>query len=216
MVITQIEHTDNGRYRIYVNGECQFSLYGKELKKYSLEEGQRVSEDLVGSILSDIILPRCKKRALHMLERRDYTKASIMQKLQSAEYPVHIIESVIEYLQEYHYLDDIRYARRYIDSRHDSFSRFDITRVLKHKGIHEDDIEEAFLQVEDTRDIDFDEAEKEYAKKCFHKKLKQLGTSNPDISGWNKVYHFMAYRGIPAHTIQSVIRQYKDNMEQWC
>lgn len=91
----------------------------------------------------DEILKRGKKRAMHLLEKKDYSRKELKDKLTKGEYPEDIQEEIFAYLDSFHYLDDYRVACGFIRNRKDNKSKRELVYLLKQKGIPEDDIEHA-------------------------------------------------------------------------
>ena len=85
--------------------------------------------------------------ALTLLEYRDRTESEMRRKLKEREYGAEEIEEVIEFLKEYHYIDDGEYARRYIRSYSGSKSIRRIRGELEQKGIEEEFIEAGLAEV---------------------------------------------------------------------
>lgn len=81
-----------------------------------------------------------KKRALHLLERKDYSKRELIQRLEKDGYEVELIEEIIAYIDSFHYLDDVRVAGSYIRVRKHQKSRRELEYKLKQRGISEEDI----------------------------------------------------------------------------
>ena len=85
-----------------------------------------------------------KKRALHLLERKDYSRKELTERLKSDGYENDILTKIIEYVDSFHYLDDKRVAANFIRNRKERKSKREIEFLLRQKGISEDDILEAF------------------------------------------------------------------------
>lgn len=81
-----------------------------------------------------------KKRALHLLERKDYSKRELIQRLEKDGYEAELIEKIIAYVDSFHYLDDVRVAGSYIRVRKHQKSRRELEYKLKQRGISEEDI----------------------------------------------------------------------------
>jgi len=81
-----------------------------------------------------------KKKALRLLERKDYSRKELTERLKKAEYEEEEITKILEYLDSFHYLDDIRVAGTFIRTRKDGKSRKEIEYLLRQKGISEEDI----------------------------------------------------------------------------
>lgn len=149
MIITAIEPGENKKYKIYLNDELAFELYKSEIKVCNLVKGMELEEELHNRILYEIVGKRAKKRAMHILEKRDKTEQQLRDKLLENRYPVQVVESAIDYVKSYGYIDDISYARRYIEYRSRSKSRKQLRMELYAKGISSEVISEIFDDMED-------------------------------------------------------------------
>ena len=81
-----------------------------------------------------------KKRALHLLERKDYSKRELIERLQKDGYETELIEEIIAYVDSFHYLDDVRVAGAYIRVRKHQKSKRELEYKLKQRGISDEDI----------------------------------------------------------------------------
>ncbi|MBE5950309.1 MAG: regulatory protein RecX [Lachnospiraceae bacterium] len=86
------------------------------------------------------LLKRGKKRAMHLLEKKDYSRKELNDKLVKGEYPEEIIAEIFTYLDSFHYLDDLRVAGNFIRNRKEQKSKRELEYLLKQKGISEEDI----------------------------------------------------------------------------
>ena len=89
------------------------------------------------------LLIKGKKRALRLLERKDYSRKELSDKLKKDGYAEELVEKIIEYVDSYHYLDDSRVAGSYIRSRMGYKSKRELEYMLKQKGISEEEIDSA-------------------------------------------------------------------------
>ena len=87
-----------------------------------------------------------KKRALRLLERKDYTRKELLDKLRKDGYSEELVDKIIEYIDSYHYLDDTRVAGNYIRGRMEHKSKKEIEYMLKQKGISEEEIDLAMSE----------------------------------------------------------------------
>lgn len=116
-LISRIEKRSSGRYQILLEGEDSFPLYYKELRQYGIEEGGVLTEQSYQEIMRELLPVRAKKKALHLLERMDRTEQQLYRKLADGGYPDQVAKEAVDYVKSYHYIDDVRYARSYIESR---------------------------------------------------------------------------------------------------
>lgn len=91
-------------------------------------------------IVQQEILKRGKKRALHLLERKDYTRKELVSRLLRDGYTQETVDEIIAYVDSYHYLNDARVAENYIRSKKSYKSKRELQYLLKQKGIEEDEI----------------------------------------------------------------------------
>lgn len=68
---------------------------------------------------SDEIL-KAKKRAMLILQHNDRTEWELTDKLNKAGFSEEAVESAVEYVRSFHYIDDERYAKRFVEIYHDS------------------------------------------------------------------------------------------------
>ncbi len=146
------------RKRIRLDTGESFVLYAGEIRRMpELEVDGFLSEETFSHIRNDILLPRAKKRCLHLLEKQDRTRADLYMKLTSSGYPADIADAAIDYAASYGYVDDRRYAANFIYFHQEKKSRRRLTEDLLRKGIDKEIIEEcldeALLTSEESKII---------------------------------------------------------------
>lgn len=134
-IITGITAFPRGRYKIDIDGQFRFVLYGGELRTYHMKEGEHISDESLKEILSEVLPKRAKLRSMNLLKSREYTEYQIREKLRQGLYPEEVIDEAVEYVKSYHYIDDRRYAKDYIVYYSESRSRGRIEQDLRQKGI---------------------------------------------------------------------------------
>lgn len=87
------------------------------------------------------LLLKGKKRALHLLERKDYSRKELTDRLKKDGYEEDLVEQIIAYMDRFHYLDDSRMAGSFIRARKEYKSKKELEFLLKQKGISEEEIE---------------------------------------------------------------------------
>lgn len=85
--------------------------------------------------------------ALTLLEYCDRTEQEMRRKLKDREYAPEEIEKTILFLKEYHYIDDDRYAQKYIHTYADSKSIRRLRSELEQKGISRERIDAALEEI---------------------------------------------------------------------
>lgn len=150
MIVTQMVGMSRSRYKIYVDGQFAFILYRWEVREFAIEEGKEISDVCYRQIMTEFLPRRAKKRAMNLLESRDYTSGQLREKLRQGDYPDACIDEAIAYVESYGYVDDLRYARDFITYHLEDKSRTRMEQDLMRKGIARDTICAAFDELEQT------------------------------------------------------------------
>lgn len=143
MVVTRTETVTKTKYKVYIDGQFAFVLYKGELSRYHVIEGQKLSEEAYEKIRGEILTKRAKLRAMHLLNAMGRTESQLTEKLKQGGYPEDIVKEALAYVKSFGYVDDINYARNFIDHRKDKKSRKEIVMLLRGKGVSDEDIERA-------------------------------------------------------------------------
>ena len=200
MEITQIISLDSKRAKIYLDGEFAFVLYKGELRNFGIKEGQVLDSLVYKEIMQELLPKRCIKRAMNLLQKKDYTTAGLRDKLLEGYYTPEMIDGAISYVTSYHYLDDDRYCRDYITYHMETRSRNRIIQDLTSKGLSKDQIipiiEELYL--EGSRDIEQEQIRNLLAKKHFEANLA-------DYKEKQKMTAFLLRRGFSLSDIRKEI-----------
>ena len=149
MIVTQITSITKGRFRIYIEEKPAFVLYRGEVRRLGIREGEPLSEESLREIEEEILPTRAKRRAMNLLQNRDYTEAGLREKLRNGDYPESCIEEAVAYVKSYGYVDDCRYAGDFITYNLDRKSRTRMEQDLMRKGISKDTIRTVFEELEE-------------------------------------------------------------------
>ncbi len=194
MIVTSIEQRTKTKVKVCLDNRTDFQLYKREIDKYSITEGEELSN--YDEILSVVLIPRAKKRAMHLLEKMDRTKADIRSKLRRNGYPDEAINAAIEYIESYNYLNDERYAYMYVRNYCNSRSRNRIMQDLYRKGVDKDTINDA---IESEYSVDEEELIKMYIIK------RGYNVDNASMKDRDKMFRFLISKGFPLDEIQRLI-----------
>lgn len=161
MIITEIAPYTKGRYKIYMDDEFAFVLYKGDISSCGLKAGEEVSEATFHTIMNEILPKRAFSRALNLLEHKDYTEREIRTKLTEGLYPDSVTDAAIDMLISNRFIDDLRYATRFVElhyvresllalkqklSRHGIQKSVIDTAVERYREDHEDSGEESVLR----------------------------------------------------------------------
>ncbi len=152
MQVTAIVPIDKKRSKVLLDEDFAFVLYRGELKHYKIEEGHELSEETYRLIMDEVLKKRARERALYLLKDSDKTEEQIRKKLKEGYYPEEAIDSAVDFLKEYRYIDDAEYGRKYIRSYADKRSRKRIRADLIEKGLERDLIDQLFEEEDVSED----------------------------------------------------------------
>ena len=200
-VVTQIGELDKKRSKIYINQEFAFVLYNGEIKQYKLEVGQEVEDNVYYEIVTRVLPKRAKKRCLSLLQKKPYTEYKLREKLTEGFYTQDIIDDAIDYVKSFHYVDDYDYACQYIFYHKERESRRKMEEKLIQKGISKNVLKQAFedsYEEEEQQENEFLQARKLLEKKKYN-------TESADWKEKQKIYAFLARKGITSSVIKKVM-----------
>ncbi|RKI76640.1 regulatory protein RecX [bacterium 1xD42-87] len=200
MTVTQLTALGKGRYKVYIEDRPAFVLYRGELNRLGIREGEEITEGNLREIQEEILPLRAKKRAMNLLQKREYTTAALREKLRDGEYPEACVEEAVAYVESYGYVDDLRYARDFIVYNLDRKSRTRIEQDLMRKGIQKDTVRAVFeeLEEEGTRQ---DEAS--MIRTLLDK--KKYDAKNADAQEKQRMYAFLYRKGFHADAINRAL-----------
>ena len=141
MTVTSVRELGPARSKrseVTVDGALRFVLYDAEIRRYGISQGEEVDDAVIGEIMNILLPARAKKRAMNLLKNRDYTEAALREKLTDGGYPDAAVETALEYVKSFGYIDDERYAENYVRYRMDSEPRRKLELKLLEKGIDRD------------------------------------------------------------------------------
>ena len=146
----------------------------------------------------EILEKRAKLRALHLLERMDRTEAELRSKLKLDMYPEDIIETVIQYVKGFRYIDDRDYARRFVESRQGSKSKLEIKMSLLQKGISKEMVSEVLEEYYENRD------ESVAIRRLLEK--KRFSSERATEEEKRKMYGYLLRKGFRYEDVRQVIQ----------
>ncbi len=119
MKITNIKQQvkRQARYSIYVDDKYSFSLSEQELAKSSIRIGREYTEQELEQLLQTAVLDKANMRALDYLSRRPRSEWELRDYLKRKEYDSPIIDTILNKLSRYGYIDDLKFAESWISSR---------------------------------------------------------------------------------------------------
>ncbi len=200
MIVTQITGITKGRFRIYIEEKPAFVLYRGEVRRLGIREGEPLSEESLREIEEEILPTRAKRRAMNLLQNRDYTEAGLREKLRNGDYPESCIEEAVAYVKSYGYVDDCRYAGDFITYNLDRKSRTRMEQDLMRKGISKDTIRTVFEELEEQGTSQDEGA---MIRRLLEKKKYDPQTATGQEK--QRMYAFLYRRGFRAEVISRAL-----------
>ena len=130
---------------------------------------------------------------------RDYTEKELRQKLTAGktEYTQEEMDIAIDYVKSFRYVDDGKYACKYIEAMRSRKSRRQIEQELYQKGVDKELIQEAF---EVTGEV----PEEEQIARWMEK--RHYNPESADLKEKQKMYAFLARKGFCPENIQRALK----------
>ncbi|ROL58415.1 regulatory protein RecX [Bacteroidetes/Chlorobi group bacterium Naka2016] len=203
--------TKKGRRDIFSvefdNGE-KFDLAIDLVAKYKLSKGKKLDTNLLTDILKEQRIIEAKTIALNFVSYKQRTKFEVEQKLKQKHYTESEIQKAIEFLEDFGYLDDKKFAKEYLQFalKQKKYSLLRIKNNLFQKGLSKDLIDEVL------RDLQVDSQEFENAMNLALKKFQQLVRMNKD-NPVQKVAQYLYSKGFSWGLINKVVEELLGNEE---
>ncbi len=207
MIVTRTEAVTKVKYKVYIDGQFAFVLYKGELSRYQVKEGQEITEKTCERIFAEVLRKRAKLRAMHLLNDMGRTESQLRMKLERDGYPAEIIKEALDYVKSFGYIDDLNYAKSFIEGRKGKKSRKEIYMKLLEKGVSSENIEEA---MEDCY-------EEEDASAAIRKLIEKrhFCPGKASYEDRQKLTAYLVRRGFAydnvCRTMDAVIEEYEDS-----
>jgi regulatory protein len=142
-----VQKRNKDRVNVYIDGEYAFGLAMIEAVK--LRKGQVLSADEIARLQSLDEVETAHERALNFLSFRPRSAAEVRRNLREKEVPDSVIEQVIERLERTGLVDDMAFARFWVENREMSKPRSErgLRFELRQKGVADDAINAALTEI---------------------------------------------------------------------
>ena len=81
MIVSGITPADKRRSKVFLDGSFAFVLYNGEIKRFHIEEGEELAQELYSQIMDEVLCRRARERMLHLLKSTSRTELEIRRKL---------------------------------------------------------------------------------------------------------------------------------------
>lgn len=204
MMVTAITTVDKRKSKVFLEEGFAFVLYRGEVERFDIEAGKDLEEAVYQRILSEVLCPRARERALYLLQASARTEAWMRKKLLDGGYPREAADQALDFLKEYRFIDDRAYAQSYVRSFGEKKSLRQIIYDLKQKGVSGEYIQEACSRYE----VDDDES----ARQLLAKKMK--GKKELSFEEKRRLSSCLGRKGYSYETISRVMRELLNGCDQ--
>jgi regulatory protein len=134
----QVKRAD--RYSLYIDGKYLFSLSESELLTLGLRIGLEFDEAELADLQQKAMIDKGYDRALNLIMRRPRSAWELQQYLKRKDYSEEHSEIILNMLSKRGYVDDIDFAKRWVESRRllKSTSKRRLTQELRQKRVPDD------------------------------------------------------------------------------
>ena len=198
MTVTKIEPLSKTRYKVYLDGQFAFTLYKGELSRYHIAEESVIEDDIYDS-LRLIDIKRAKLRAMHLLSDMGRTESQLRTKLKQGGYEEDAVEAAIRYVKSFGYINDMEYARSFIDSRKDRKSKKELYAALLQKGVPAEIVEQVF------EEADYGEKDSRQAIEALMRK-KSYNPETADVKEKQKMMGYLMRKGFSYQDVRNVLQ----------
>ncbi len=194
--IAEIRKLSRDRFLVCLEDGSQFPLHKKDLSDLGLHAEGELSEETGEKIFRELLPKQGRLQAMALLEKMDRTEHQLREKLRQAFFPPEIIEDAVNYVKSYHYLDDFRYARNYLEIYCASKSLRQMKQELYKKGVAKEIVEQAVEEMQAAGDFPDEEAQ---ILALLEK--KQYDPAAADYREQQRIYAFLSRRGYDSSVI---------------
>ena len=133
------------RVAVYLDGKRAFEIASSVATKAELRKDEWLSEERLSELLREDEPHRAREIALGMLARRDHLGAELLSKLLGRGVSEEMAEATVEWLEDQGYVDDRRYAAKYVADRTKvGWGRRRVVAELAKRGLERQIAEEAW------------------------------------------------------------------------
>jgi len=202
MTITAVGKVkEKGMVRVYIDDDYSFSIPEQDYISNKLYKDMIISEEQLSVIRDKILVAAARERAVRYLTFKDRSEYEILNKLIDAGFDRNVAQNAVNELKAIGYLDDTRFAMKYLSERirTKALSKKTLGYELKNKGIDNEIIEKALSEFEiDDYEVALREGKRKFGKYDLKdKKIEQ------------KVCRFLLHRGFSYEIVNKVLREMK-------
>lgn len=200
--ITEIKEGKRNKERIniYIEEEFAFAVYLDTALSNHLKKGLDLSEEDVARIICEDGEKYAIASALKYLSYRMRTERELRDKLKSKEIPADVIDITVEKLKELGYLDDMEFAKLYVQELMQKYGKRVVVQKLLQKGILREIAEAALESMPQEQNV----------INQYVERLKQKYKSEEEYNGKQKIVRALMSKGFDYEDIKSALLRYEE------
>ena len=195
MIVSEVISLNTKKSKVIFQDGESLALYNGEIRRLDIAVGKEIDEEEYYTTIYLVLKKRAFARLMHILEKSFKSENDIVKKLKLSFYPDEAIKEAIEKAKKFGYIDDDRYAERYINTYKDKYSKMKLKYKLLEKGIKKEIIDNALES--------FTVDEEPMIKKLLNKK-HYFETEEPDKK--QKIIASVMRQGFKYQKIKDVIK----------
>ena len=195
MIVSEVISLNTKKSKVIFQDGESLALYNGEIRRLDIAVGRDIDEEEYYTTIYLVLKKRAFARLMHILEKSFKSENDIVKKLKLSFYPDEAIKEAIEKAKKFGYIDDDRYAERYINTYKDKYSKMKLKYKLLEKGINKEIIDNALES--------FIVDEEPMIKKLLNKK-HYFETEEPDKK--QKIIASVMRQGFKYQKIKDVIK----------
>ena len=195
MIVSEVISLNTKKSKVIFQDGESLALYNGEIRRLDIAVGRDIDEEEYYTTIYPVLKKRAFARRMHILEKSFKSENDIVKKLKLSFYPDEAIKEAIEKAKKFGYIDDDRYAERYINTYKDKYSKMKLKYKLLEKGINKEIIDNALES--------FIVDEEPMIKKLLNKK-HYFETEEPDKK--QKIIASVMRQGFKYQKIKDVIK----------
>ena len=189
-----VQKKDKNRANIILDGSYYCALNIETVVKHNLKKGIMINEKLLDDYQLESEKSNAYNMVLKLISTRYKTQKEIYVYLQEKGYLPVVIFYVINKLNEYHFIDDEKYAESYVAHKIQKDGGLKIKQELLKKGVSEDIIDRVLEKQSGQEDVIKTLAEK-------YMKNKEDTKEN-----YIKLFRYLQNKGFEYEQIKSAIK----------
>lgn len=208
--VTQItvQKKNRDRYSLFHNEQFLIGISRKTLNDFSIEEGVTLTPSLFRQLSDAENLVAIREACFRYLSGRDHSSFELRQKVEKKGYRESDIELVIENLSENGYLNDEKFALKFVEEKTE-LNQWGPKKIRSHlykKGIGRQIIDKVLTQKTDDLQL------QQICVDLVMKRKRHFLREDDDFKRKQKIYRYLAGRGFSGSVINKALSRITDKL----